>query len=191
MRSDRVIRPGRRKGTASSRPSHAGSAFPISDFIIPPSDARGRSASVSVSVPPAMQRLGSIINERNKLPFETLQDIWRWCIHHGLEKLAKLVDDEEVTGEWSTIQNWVRTESVQMEHLYYEKHLERIIESVKKLANEGHTVKAIELADLVWRQSDRIADPHWCDMYRSRMKKVLDRLKDREERHGRERRKED
>lgn len=190
MRGDRVIRPGKRKETVSPRPSNAGAAFPISEFIIPPSDARGRSASISASLPPAMQRLASIIVEKRELPFETQGDVWRWCIHHGLAKLADMIDDKEIIGEWATIQNWVKVESVQLEHLFYEKHLNRIIESVKKLETEGHPTKAIKLAELVWRQSDRIVDSYWCDRYRDTMKRVLDRLRDREDRRVSDRRKE-
>lgn len=184
MRSDRVIRPGRRKQPVSARPSRAGSAHPLHDFIIPPSDARGRTASITVSLQPAMQRMASVIVEKKSLPFETQNDVWRWCVHQGLGLLSKIVEDKDVTSEYSAIASWTRTESVQLEHLFYERHLKRISESVHKLADAGHMPKALELAELVWRQTDRIADPYWCERYRTMMKRVLDQLRTKERRQG-------
>lgn len=105
-------------------------------------------------------------------------------MNHGLTKLAEMAEDEEVTGEFAEIQNWIRSEAVQMEHAYYAKHLKRIMDSVVQLHQEGHTAKALELADLVWRGNDRIADSYWRARYREQAKRTLDRIRDKDQRQA-------
>lgn len=179
MRSDRLIRPGQRKPKASAKPSAASASYPLSDFIVPPSDAKGRSVATSIALPPAMRRVSSVVLQKNNLPFETEQDVLRWCINQGLEKLVRLVADKDVTSEYSALSNWLRAAAKQQENLTYSKDLQKIFSVVEELEKGGHIVKAVELADLVWRQCDRFEDPYWSKLYREKSKRYLDRLKRR------------
>lgn len=177
VKADRLIRPGRRKQRASAKPSRAQAAFPLSDYIIPPGDSHGRSATLSLSVPPTMHRLMSIIREQKSMPFETLADVARWCLYQGLRQLDKLAHDEEITGKYKELQLLIQTAALEGENQFYQKHLSAIIGRVEKLAEAGHDEKALNLADLTWRQTDMIEDPYWRVFYRTTAKKALDELR--------------
>lgn len=177
MKRDRLVRPGHRKPPASLRPSHAGASFPLSDYIIPPSDGMGRSSTLPVAVPPSMLRLLAMIVQGQNLPFETNQDAARWALFHGLERLTVLSKDADVKGAFQAVKLMVMAAAAQKSNLYFEKQLDAIFSTVEGLEKGGHEVKAVELADKVWRGADRIDDPYWSKVYREKAKKVLDVMK--------------
>lgn len=179
MRRDRVIRPGRRKPRVSARPSAASVEFPLADYIIPPSDAKGRSSSTSISLPPAVVRAASAIIERKTLPFETQQDIFRFAIFHGLQALIKMEQDEQITGDWAQIMNWRRANSRLLEAIVYKEELERTFKVINKLADDGHWEQAIQHAEMTWMNADKLEDPYWRDTYRKQARAMLDRMKGR------------
>lgn len=164
------------------RPSHAEVAIPLSDYIVPPADARGQTLSISVSVPPTMRRLASVIRQNESLPFRTEQDVMRWAIHHGLGVLIEKVKDKIVTAEYRTLNGMVQTASYEEEQFLYGKGLDRVIAIVKKIAAGGHPVKAEQLAEKIWRAADSFEDTYWRKEYRNRAKKALDEIRRRAKR---------
>jgi hypothetical protein len=126
-----------------------------------------------------MRRLATIIRETGKFPFETENDVVRWCLHHGLEKLGEIAEDDEVTSSWKTIHSWVETAGEMMAAMKYEKEQKKILDTLEALIANGHSAKAEELAEQVWKNADWIDDPYWLRMYRDGAKKILDRIRRR------------
>lgn len=177
MHSDRLTRPGKRSSRVSVRPSRAGAEHPLGDYFIPPSDSLGRSVTISTSAAPEVRRLATILRETKLFPFETEQDVMRWCILHGLMRLEQLAKDKEVTSTRNALESWLKIARAQMEMLYYAEKLSKIERAVEVMIAAGHAVKAIALAEEVWRQSDRLEDPYWSRTYRDRTKRSLDRAR--------------
>lgn len=132
---------------------------------------------MSLSLPPVMRRVSSIILSKHSLPFETEQDVLRWCIHHGLKLLVEHAKDKEITSAWSFVESLTAQMADELEHLYYEEHLRIIIDGIRKLARAGHVDKALDRAEKVWRYSDKIDDPHWRKQYRDQARRAYDRMK--------------
>jgi hypothetical protein len=177
MHSDRLTRPGKRTNRISVRPSRAGAEHPLGDYFIPPSDSLGRSVTISTSAAPEVRRLATILRETKVFPFETEQDVMRWCILHGLMKLEHLAKNKEVTSTRNALESWLKIAKAQMEMLYYAEKLSKVERVVELLIRGGHGIKAVALAEEVWRQSDRLEDPYWSKTYRERTKKALDRAR--------------
>lgn len=177
MKSDRVIRPGKRKPSVSTRPSQAGAEIPLHEYIVPPSDGKGRSVSITVSMPPSFRRMSSRLVSLKTLPFETEQDVMRWAVRYGLRYLVEHTEDKQLTTEFNQLMSWSAIAAIEQENLFYEQTLVRIFRKVKQLERYGHYGKAIEISETVWRQSDRIGDPYWCKRARGMAKGALDRMK--------------
>lgn len=154
------------------------------DYIVPPSDSKGRSSNMSVTVPPAMQRLASIIIQTGTLPFMTVNDVARWCFYHGLIRLEAMSKDENVTGAFSQLALWVKTASVELEQKQYKDHLDRIFGIVDELETAGHSTKSIQMCEMVWQGADRVEDPYWRKVFRARAMQTLEKLKRRRKRRG-------
>jgi len=77
----------------------------------------------------------------------------------------------------------VMTAAEEQSNLYFEKQLDKVFNTVEELDKEGHTVKALELSDKVWRGVDRIEDPYWRKVCREKAKRALDTMK-RKNGHG-------
>lgn len=176
MRRDRLLRPSKRRQHASVRPSAAESLFPLSDFLVPPSDVKGRSSSFSISVPPQVKRIASIIVQSGKFPFKTDNDVGRWALHKGIGELVKLADDPDVTGQYKQMTSWIRTMSKELDQLEYGRHLEMLQQGIEKMANNGHPDRAIHIAETVWKNCDSIEEPYWRDLFRKMSKRNLDRV---------------
>lgn len=133
-----------------------------------------------------MKRLLSIIHQQDTLPFETEADVARWCLHQGIQIVAKIADNEEITSSFSALRSWLQTTAKSRENRTYQEHLNKISAEIDALDSEGHEQKALELADRVWRQTDRLEDPYWREFYRKRAKGALDELKTKVARRKRE-----
>jgi len=60
------------------------------DFIVPPELEKGKSQRVQFYAQAAHVRLLNIIARSGHFPFETKEDVARWCLKHGLEHIDKL-----------------------------------------------------------------------------------------------------
>lgn len=113
------------------------------------------------------------------MPFQTVQDAYRWALFHGLQKLTALAKNKDVTAEYSQLASWVRVASAMESALKYDGDLNATIRTIDKLIDNGHSEKALELAELVWMNADKLGDPYWAKVYAMKAKHTLDRIRKR------------
>lgn len=144
---------------------------------MPPTDSWGRSSTLSFSVPPSVQRLAKIVLEKQRLPFQTSGDIYRWATFHGVKSLAAIIEDKEYTNEMEILSSIVAVGSRELEQMFWNKHLNRMMNHVWTLARGGHVGRAVMVAEELWRRADRLEDPYWRDLCRGTVKRALDGLR--------------
>jgi hypothetical protein len=157
---------------------------PIGEYIIPPSDARGRHVNFSVSCPPEMRRIASVLLQSHKFPFETESDVLRWCVYFGLQTLTARSKDKDVGHELSQLDSWLRISVHKSEMLYYEETLNLNIGTVEDIASRGHISEALSMAEQMWRESDNLGDVYWTKRCRAKAHELV--LKLRKMRKGKE-----
>lgn len=106
--------------------------------------------------------------------FQTEQDVWRFCVSFGLDHLAAALDDGEVTTDVALLKAWDDQTKVQMEFAMYERVIRNHSAAIRTLIRGGHAAKAVEIAEAVWRQHDKIEDQYWRKVYRAQAKELLD-----------------
>ena len=186
---ERVIKPSKRPHKSSVKPSTASATSPSHEYMVKATDTRGRTMGVSVSVSPELRRLATVILHSAKFPFETDQDVWRWCMFYGLQELSDRAKDKEVTAARIMMENWIRASAVQMEFVYYESKLKKMQEVVEALQNNGHHEKALELAEMLWKGADALEDVYWCKYYRTKSYEIVQWVKEQEKVRRKEERK--
>lgn len=174
-----VLSPSKRPNRASIRPSHATAAFPLGDYLVPTADPQGRSVSLNVSMSPSVRRIASIILAKRLFGFQNEQDVLRWCIDNGLKQLEKNAKDKNITSEVSVLNVFTTAALNQMEYAHYDNVLGSLAASIDLLMTQGHWVKAEELADLAWRNLDKLDDPYWRKRFRDRMYEKRSEVKQR------------
>lgn len=172
-----VLAPGHRRKRVSAKPSRSEAPFPLGDYMIPAADPLGRSVRLSVTASPNARRVCSTLLARNLFGFQTEEDVLRWCVNHGLMELSKRSKDREVISDVSAMNTVVRAAAIQLEYASYDNVFRGIAAAIDVLISDGHYAKAEELADLAWRELDKVGDPYWRPMFREMAKKKLDEAK--------------
>jgi hypothetical protein len=176
-RHERLITPRQRHRRAAIQPSRAESALPIGEFMSPASDPMGRNVSLSITTPPLVRRHASSMVAKGMFGFQTEQDVFRWCLEKGLELLSLQARDEQVTSIMAMLHSWAVASRAELENMFYENNLRGQVYAVETLIVEGHTVKALKIAETLWEEHDRIDDIYWRGKYRKVAKGLLDRAR--------------
>lgn len=176
-KAHRSIAPSKRVTSISSRPSRTEAANPIADYLTKASDTMGRSVHLSFSMSPEVRRIASILMAKQRFPFETEPDIWRWCVKHGLAELGRRAEDKEATGEIRRMNALMRTARHELESAYYEKVFDGLRRTVRVLLEKGHLIKAEQMADEIWKSHDAVEDPYWRKEFRGMAKTLLDEVR--------------
>src|SRR5687768_16351961 len=106
MKPDRLTSPGKRQRRINVKPSAFAAVTPLSEFLVPPSDPKGRTVTTHVAVPPAFLRLAEIVLHSDSLPFKSHQDVFRWCIQQCLGHLVSMTHNTDLKTEWSLMKSW-------------------------------------------------------------------------------------
>jgi hypothetical protein len=179
VKRDRAIAPSHRQGRVSNKPSRGESEQPVGDYRTKTTDHLGRSATFTVTTRPQVRRIASKIVQRELFPFDTEQDVLRWCIDHGIEELARRAKDKEITSEFRQMNNLIRTAQHELEQDYYQKNLDVMEATCMKLLKDNHPSRAERLAELIWKNCDSIPDPYWRKYYRERSRRIMRRVAER------------
>lgn len=175
--SEKVIAPRHRRSRVSLKPAESEPGFPLGDFLVTPTDSLGRSVQLTVVVPPIARRAASRMLAKGLFGFETEQDVWRYCITYGLADLALKSEDGEITGDVAILHNWNAFARVEMEQIQYLRGLNVQERMVRAMIQQGHARRALYLAELAWKDHDKVEDSYWRKQFRTRLKRLLDQAR--------------
>ena len=98
-------------------------------------------------------------------------------MYHGMRTLHERAKDKEITASLNVLESWVRVVSEELEHSAYQSRLDHVFGTIDTMAKRGHQTKAVALAEMVWRESDKMPDPYWRKYARETAKKKLDQVR--------------
>lgn len=118
----------------------------------------------------------SILLQEKSFPFETESDIIRWCMHFGLRTLDKRKKNPNLKAEIARLDSWLSIMVEESEMMYYGGRLAAIERAVIGLARGGHTVRARQVAEKIWRESSNLSDKYWRALYVRRGSELVKRV---------------
>lgn len=173
------LAPRHNKQAPSIQPSKAEASFPVGEYMVPASDAMGRSVTITCSAAPQTKRIASVILAKGLFGFKTQEDIWRYCIDKGLIHLSDHAKDDDIAGQAAMIVGWSRVAKHELEYSFYVNHLRSVQKALVSMINRGDGEKAKAVAEQIWREHDKLQDPYWRAKYRKMAKQILDLVRER------------
>lgn len=142
--------------------------------MIPQTDTLGRHVMLSVQAAPQVRRAASKMVQKGEFGFETEQDVLRWCITRGIEELGRRSESREITGDAALLVAHNRMAKDELEQQFYLHAIETQESSIRTLVLHGRPDRAVQLAEMMWVEYDKVENPYWRGEFRTRIKQILD-----------------
>lgn len=147
----------------------AEATFPLSEWMVPATDAHGHSAKVFCRCPPGYKHQINRILQAGKFPWETESDLVRWAVHHALDAIAEKMkgpDAKEITNQQAILNSLVEMASRQMFYAHFKDALEKLEQTTSYLISQNAKPMARKVIHAVENQLAHFDEPFWQERYR-------------------------
>lgn len=128
---------------------------------------------------PSLLRTGEVVMQEHKFPFRTASDLYRWCLHYGLNHLTT-VEPPEV-GLFAFAKAEVEDLKDELYMLERVMTVEQLEHAVNLHVKEGSEFYALGMIIRARERAVKIKDKMWRDRVRKEIDKKFKGLLDRRE----------
>lgn len=148
--------------------------IPASEFITPAADSKGHSAKLETHVPVGMAHEIDVHVASGSLPFKTRAELVRWTVYRGLEVLADLLRNKEVSNVRAQMNTLVAAARLQQDMMDFEVTVLKVRQTLKRLKEQGDRKQARKLLREIEEHVDKMDDEDWKEKYKRVLKEEME-----------------
>jgi hypothetical protein len=145
-------------------------------YMIAGTDARGHNERKNLRLQPVYLRQAEVVLGAKKFPFRSIDDVFRYCIHVGLQEL--LMTEEEIPSVMAhavAINEMLRHEEMNKS---FGAVFSRLNETMAAYSGDSGVNEQRRLVIRIWREIEQMPEGYWKDRYRKQLMETYGHLID-------------